>query len=270
MRLEAGGQNLLLWSEEFNNASWTQAYLNEQVTANAATSPSGTTSADQIASANGVTAEFGIGQSVTIAANTAHCFSVFAKAAASGFMYFRYYGNAANAFYTIVVDLSTGVATKTSTGASTTATSTSVSPHANDWWKVSLTANHGVALTSATCIAGPAPSSNPTIGGSFGEISYTGSTGQSIYLWGAQLETGTSPTSYIPTTTAAVTRTADSAVINGSGVITGTYTMVEKPAGCAVINGTDIELQNGYTVERVMIFPATLTAGQITAIRAAM
>lgn len=86
----------------------------------------------------------------------------------------------------------------------------------------------------------------------------------------AQLEIGAFRTSYIPTTTAAVTRTADSAVLDGTGVITGTYTMVEKPEGCAVINGTDIELQNGYTIERVMVFPATLTAGQITAIRAAM
>jgi hypothetical protein len=85
-----------------------------------------------------------------------------------------------------------------------------------------------------------------------------------------QLEQGSGATSAIPATTAAVTRTADSAVIDGTGVIAGTYTMVEKPAGCAVISGTNINLQNGFTVERVMIFPATLTAGQITAIRAAM
>jgi hypothetical protein len=96
------------------------------------------------------------------------------------------------------------------------------------------------------------------------------STGNSSYIFGAQAEVGASPTGYIPTTTAAVTRTADSAVLDGTGVITGTYTMVEKPEGCAVISGTNINLQTGYTVERVMIFPAALTAGQITAIRAAM
>ncbi len=85
-----------------------------------------------------------------------------------------------------------------------------------------------------------------------------------------QLEQGGSASTPIPTTTAAVTRTADSAVIDGAGVVTGTYTMVEKPAGCAVVSGTNINLQNGFTVERVMVFPAALTAGQITAIRAAM
>jgi hypothetical protein len=46
--------------------------------------------------------------------------------------------------------------------------------------------------------------------------------------------------------------------------------MVEKPAGCAVVSGTNINLQPGFTAERVMVFPAALDAGQITAIRGAM
>jgi len=85
-----------------------------------------------------------------------------------------------------------------------------------------------------------------------------------------QLEQGATASTPIPTSTAAVTRTADSAVIDGTGVLTGTYTMVEKPAGCAVVSGTNIELQPGFTAERVMVFPAALDAGQITAIRGAM
>jgi hypothetical protein len=91
-----------------------------------------------------------------------------------------------------------------------------------------------------------------------------------FYIWGAQLEAASTPSTYIPTPSASVTRTADSAVIDGTGVITGTYTLVEKPAGCAVVSGTNINLQPGFTAERVMVFPAALDAGQITAIRGAM
>jgi hypothetical protein len=85
-----------------------------------------------------------------------------------------------------------------------------------------------------------------------------------------QLEQGAFATSVIPTTSAAVTRTADSAVIDGTGVITGTYTLVEKPAGCAVVSGSNIELQPGFRAERIAVFPAALTGDQITAVRAAM
>jgi hypothetical protein len=85
-----------------------------------------------------------------------------------------------------------------------------------------------------------------------------------------QLEQGAFATSVIPTTTTALTRTVDSAVIDGTGVITGTYTLVEKPAGCAAVNGTNIDLVSGFTAERVMVFPAALSAPQITAIRGAM
>jgi hypothetical protein len=83
-----------------------------------------------------------------------------------------------------------------------------------------------------------------------------------------QLESGTTPTSYIVTTGSSVTRT-ETATISLAG-LPATRTLVEKPAGCASIADDTLTLNTGYTIERVMVFPVSLTAEQITAIRNVM
>jgi hypothetical protein len=56
-----------------------------------------------------------------------------------------------------------------------------------------------------------------TEGGVFAFNAWNGLTG-SLYIWGAQCEAGSFPTSYIPTTTATVTRAADVAQIAGTNL----------------------------------------------------
>jgi hypothetical protein len=80
---------------------------------------------------------------------------------------------------------------------------------------------------------------------SSGNVSFTGNGVDGVSLWGAQIEEGTKPSSYIPTTTASVTRNAD--VISQTGI----STLIGQTEGTiyAEINNT---LMTSYSTGYVM------------------
>jgi hypothetical protein len=244
---EASRENVLLRSEEFE-AAWVP--IAASILKDVEKSPKSTISADKIIASGGNT-EHSVFQSFSVTSGLTYTFSCFLKAAerTAYTLAFRVASLwPASLNQEITFDLNSGtfvVTVGTATG--------SITAFGNGWFRCS------VASTAAA-----SGSAQVRVQSIFNED------GSGIYLWGAQLEAASTPSTYIPTTSAAVTRTADSAVIDGTGVLTGTYTLVEKPAGCAVVSGTNIELQPGFTAERVMVFPAALDAGQITAIRGAM
>jgi len=248
---EAERTNLLQQSEDLSTAWFA---TRSSVFTNTEMAPNGTTTADTLVEDTSASATHFIGQSISVTSGVSYVFSVFIKRAlGSRDANLRWSGGVAAGNMT--VNLATGAVSGSSAIQNPSAV---VFP--NGWWRVSF-------WQTATST------------GSFGVqiflhdgagIAYTGDGTSGIYIWGAQVEAASTPSTYIPTTSAAVTRTADSGVIDGTGVITGTYTMVEKPAGCAVVSGSNINLQPGFRAERVMVFPAALDAGQITAIRGAM
>jgi len=188
--VEPARTNLLLRSEEFDNASW--AKTNATVTANVTTAPDNTMTADKLVDDATLT-QHRINQTPTAAIGT-YTFSVFLKKAEIDTRWIRI-GNSGADF-----NLTNG----TTYGEQSGVTS-SIENYGNGWYRCSITRTTTGA--NEICRINLKDSSNAT---------YTGNGVDGFYLWGAQLEAGSYDTSYIPTTTATVTRNAD--VISKTGI----------------------------------------------------
>jgi len=83
--------------------------------------------------------------------------------------------------------------------------------YGNGWYRCSFTATCNAAGNGIGVLPVLVNASGNTRAQSF-----AGVTGDILYGWGAQLETGSVATSYIPTTTAAVTRNVDEVTVQGA------------------------------------------------------
>ena len=195
--------NLALYSEQFDNAAWVKDGIN--VTSNNTIAPDGNLTADKIVENNtaGLHRMYAIS---SCSASTTYTASIFVKK--SERTRFEFLETTLGG---CVFDLTNGTIVSGTDGF--------IESYNNDWYRC------GIKRTTSVSQSVFVIQVRLIISGT--NNNYLGDGTSGVFIWGAQLEAGSYPTSYIPTVASTVTRNAD--VISKTGI-------------------SDVLLSNGYSI----------------------
>ena len=188
--IEEQRTNLLTYSEGFDNTSWVKS--SATITADAAVSPDGTMTAAKFETT-------GAGPSYTYQSRILtkaqpYTLSIYIKhVSGTGVVWLRDFTEAGVAQF----DIANGSVFNAPSGIASNPVILSIG---NGWYRIS-------AVFTPTITTG---------NHNFSPINPSSLVGNSFYVWGAQLEQGAFPTSYIKTEASQVTRAVDNAVMTGT------------------------------------------------------
>lgn len=227
--VEPVGSSLVNYSQQFDNTVWTKS--NVSTTRDGTTAPDGTTSAFFLRENTTASVEHTVRNATakTIASATPVTFSIYVRKHTFGTSPYTYqtHAYAARTWVQLLIydsssthvcrawfNLGTEAGSKGSTsvaGTLGTIQSYNIVNAGNNWHRVDLTCLFDAAITSVYCRLQLATSDlNST---------YTGDGESGIHIWGAQLESNSVPTSYIPSVETFSGRTTAGTYYNSSGIL---------------------------------------------------
>jgi hypothetical protein len=235
--IEEQRANLATYSEQFDNAAWSEANVGT-ISPGTFIAPDGTATADRMVATVGAGAHTVFTTTaVTAATGANHALSVYVKKDAYRFVYLCQSASTNNNI-TAIFDLDGVGSTATQTGVGATSgtiASTSIQNVGNGWFRISLVG--AVTGASRFCAVGFAAAATGNTINTDGNVTFTAAGTEAVLIWGAQLEAGAFATSYIPTIASTVTRSADVATITGS-LFSQWY---NAAAGSYIVEGSSLQ-----------------------------
>jgi hypothetical protein len=254
--IEEARTNICLQSEDFST-TWTET--NGASTFNQTIAPDGSNTADQLLD-NSATGTGGVRftQAFTVATTTAYTFSIFAKADQLSWL------NLLATNWTTPVN--SGAYFNLADGTIGTVDAgfddSGIEDWGNGWYRCWVSLTSDAADTTGEMRIQLADADNDNT------VDLDGTS--SIFVWGAQLEAGAFPTSYIPTTTASVTRNLElvtSTSLSGEvGVLDGSFYVRAKQDPATNGANTIFQIDDGSNANRYLWYtPGSSTLRMITA-----
>jgi hypothetical protein len=199
--IEEQRTNLVLRSEEFNDAAWTKTRAS--ITANTIVAPDGTLTGDKLVEDTTASNTHLFAASATTTSGVTYTASIYVKAAERSWIYITAaaasFGSDKFAFFNVspsspAVGFTAGV-------------TASITSAGNNWYRC--------VISVAASVTGTQNAFQLNLSTGDASYGYTGDGTSGIFLWGAQLEAGSFPTSYIKTEASQQTRNADAASMTG-------------------------------------------------------